>query len=101
MGSNAAPVQLRRKFAKHLDGVVIPVVKITIPGHIIAWGKHIAPYGAITPYGVITGPWIRKTEWCGNRAWTISAAYPKKSGLSLNGGRTRQPVGTAPWRCFV
>lgn len=47
VGSNAAPVQLRRKFAKHLDGVVIPVVKVTIPHHIIAWGKHIAPYGAI------------------------------------------------------
>ncbi|TGY88982.1 hypothetical protein E5163_07555 [Marinicauda algicola] len=47
VGSNAAPVQLRRKFARHLDSVVIPVVRITIPGHIIAWGKHIAPYGAV------------------------------------------------------
>lgn len=47
VGSNASPVQLRRKYGQRLDSVVVPVVKITIPGHIIAWGKHIAPYGAI------------------------------------------------------
>lgn len=62
VGSNAAPVQLRRKFARHLDGVVIPVVKITIPGHIIAWGKHIAPYGAI-------GATIAEHEGASVQAW--------------------------------
>ncbi|PWE18447.1 hypothetical protein DDZ18_02240 [Marinicauda salina] len=47
VGSNAAPVQLRRKYADHLGDVVVPVVRITVPGHVIAWGKHVAPYGSI------------------------------------------------------
>ena len=47
VGSNAAPVQLRRKYQSRLDNVVVPVLRVTLPGHIIAFGKHLAAYGSI------------------------------------------------------
>lgn len=68
VGSNAAPVQLRRKYGQRLDSVVVPVIRIQVPGHVIAWGKHIAPYGSIgatiaehagasvTAYATLLGP---------------------------------------------
>lgn len=47
VGSNAAPAQLRRKFAHHLHDVAIPVIRITIPDHVIAFARRIAVYGSI------------------------------------------------------
>ncbi|HCY54998.1 MAG TPA: hypothetical protein DF715_05550, partial [Oceanicaulis sp.] len=42
VGSNAAPVQLQRKFARYIDDVVIPVIAVSLPGHVIAWANRIA-----------------------------------------------------------
>lgn len=54
VGSNAAPAQLRRKFAAQLDDVLIPVIQIEIPGHVVAYANRIAVYGSVpatlTPY---------------------------------------------------
>ncbi|TRO97223.1 hypothetical protein FKB34_01060 [Glycocaulis profundi] len=47
VGSNAAPAQLRRKFTDHLGDVAIPVIRITIPDHVIAFARRIAVYGSI------------------------------------------------------
>ena len=47
VGSNAAPAQLRRKFAAHLDDVLIPVIQIEIPGHVVAYANRIAVYGSV------------------------------------------------------
>ena len=47
VGSNAAPAQLRRKFADHLDDVLIVVIRVTIPDHVIAYANRIAAYGSI------------------------------------------------------
>lgn len=47
VGSNAAPAQLRRKFRDVLDDVIIPVLKIDVPDHIVAYANRIAVYGSI------------------------------------------------------
>ncbi|KAA5803956.1 hypothetical protein F1654_09195 [Alkalicaulis satelles] len=47
VGSNAAPGQLRRKFAHKLDDVAIPVIEITVPDHIVAYANRLAAYGSV------------------------------------------------------
>jgi len=47
VGSNAAPAQLRRKFAAHLDDVAIPVIQVEIPGHAVAYANRLAVYGSV------------------------------------------------------
>ncbi len=47
VGSNAAPGQLRRKFATTLDHVAIPVIEITVPDHIVAYANRLAAYGSV------------------------------------------------------
>lgn len=47
VGSNAAPAQLRRKFAEHLNDVVIPVIRVTIPDHAVAFARRLAVYGSV------------------------------------------------------
>lgn len=47
VGSNAAPVQLQRKFARYIDNVVIPVIAVQLPGHVICWANRIAAYGSV------------------------------------------------------
>jgi hypothetical protein len=47
VGSNAAPAQLRRKFADQLDDVLIPVIQIEIPGHVVAYANRLAVYGSV------------------------------------------------------
>ncbi|MCC5982078.1 MAG: hypothetical protein JJU26_10210 [Oceanicaulis sp.] len=47
VGSNAAPVQLQRKFSAYIDDVVIPVIAVQLPGHVICWANRIAAYGSV------------------------------------------------------
>ena len=46
-GSNAAPEQLKRKFAKTLDKELIPVFKVILPGFDVVFSARISRYGAI------------------------------------------------------
>jgi hypothetical protein len=46
-GSNAAPSQLRRKFADAGPGCVIPVLKARLRGFDVVYSAHVSVYGAI------------------------------------------------------
>ena len=46
-GSNAAPSQLRRKFADAAPGCVIPVLKACLRGFDVVYSAHVSVYGAI------------------------------------------------------
>ena len=46
-GSNAAPAQLKRKFAATLDNELIPVFKVILPGFDVVYSARISSYGAI------------------------------------------------------
>ncbi len=45
--SNAAPEQLKRKFAKTLDKELIPVFKVILPGFDVVYSARLTSYGAI------------------------------------------------------
>ena len=62
VGSNAAPAQLRRKFRDHLDDVVIPVLRIAVPGHVVAYANRIAVYGSI-PATLLAHEGAATTVW--------------------------------------
>ncbi len=46
-GSNAAPEQLKRKFAKTLKKGLIPVFKVILPGFDVVYSARLTSYGAI------------------------------------------------------
>lgn len=49
-GSNAAPLQLTRKYMiheDHLSSIVIPCLRIRVPDHIACYTRQMAPYGSI------------------------------------------------------
>lgn len=46
-GSNAAPEQLKRKFAKTLNKELIPVFKVILPGFDVVYSARLTSYGAI------------------------------------------------------
>jgi hypothetical protein len=46
-GSNAAPAQLRRKFARRLNSVIIPVVRVSASNVCSVYSAHFASYGSI------------------------------------------------------
>lgn len=46
-GSNAAPSQLRRKFADAAPGCVIPVLKARLSGFDVVYSAHVSTYGAV------------------------------------------------------
>lgn len=46
-GSNAAPEQLMRKYAKTLDKELIPVFKVVLPGFDVVYSARLSRYGAI------------------------------------------------------
>ncbi|MCH8036084.1 MAG: hypothetical protein IIC53_03045 [Proteobacteria bacterium] len=46
-GSNAAPEQLKRKFAKTLAKELIPVFKVILPGFDVVYSARLSRYGAI------------------------------------------------------
>ena len=46
-GSNAAPGQLMRKFAKTLKTEMIPVFKVILPGFDVVYSARFSRYGAI------------------------------------------------------
>ncbi len=49
-GSNAAPLQLTRKYTiheDHLASVVIPCLRVRVPDHIACYTRQMAPYGSI------------------------------------------------------
>ncbi len=46
-GSNAAPEQLKRKFAKTLKKELIPVFKVILPGFDVVYSARLTSYGAI------------------------------------------------------
>lgn len=50
VGSNAAPVQLARKFPKSMfpDGVVIPVLRCVLPDFDVVYAPLISSYGSCT-----------------------------------------------------
>lgn len=50
VGSNAAPVQLARKFPKMMfpDGVVIPVLRCVLPDFDVVYAPLISSYGSCT-----------------------------------------------------
>lgn len=62
VGSNAAPVQLQRKFARYIDDVVIPVIAVQLPGHVIAWANRIAVYGSV-PATLAEEPGASVSAW--------------------------------------
>ncbi|MCC5994957.1 MAG: hypothetical protein JJU18_01135 [Oceanicaulis sp.] len=62
VGSNAAPGQLRRKFASHLDDVAILVIPITVPGHIVAYANRLAVYGSV-PATLVARPGGTARVW--------------------------------------
>ena len=46
-GSNAAPEQLKRKYAKTLGKELIPVFKVILPGFDVVYSARLSRYGAI------------------------------------------------------
>jgi hypothetical protein len=62
VGSNAAPGQLRRKFAAHLDDVAILVIPITVPDHIVAYANRLAEYGSV-PATLVARPGGTARVW--------------------------------------
>ncbi len=46
-GSNAAPEQLKRKFAKTLKKEMIPVFKVILPGFDVVYSARLSRYGSI------------------------------------------------------
>ncbi|RLQ88715.1 hypothetical protein [Notoacmeibacter ruber] len=49
-GSNAAPLQLTRKYTIHEDhvgSIVIPCLCVRVPNHVACYGRQMAPYGSI------------------------------------------------------
>ncbi|MFN3835058.1 MAG: hypothetical protein ACK4NO_04055 [Glycocaulis sp.] len=62
VGSNAAPVQLQRKFARYIDNVVIPVIAVSLPGHVICWANRIAVYGSV-PATLAEEPGASVSAW--------------------------------------
>lgn len=46
-GSNAAPSQLRRKFADSEPGCIIPVLKVRLRGFDVVYSAHVSVYGAV------------------------------------------------------
>lgn len=62
VGSNAAPVQLQRKFARYIDNVVIPVIAVRLPGHVICWANRIAVYGSV-PATLAEEPGASVSAW--------------------------------------
>jgi hypothetical protein len=46
-GSNAAPSQLRRKFADAGPGCIIPVLKARLRGFDVVYSAHVSVYGAV------------------------------------------------------
>jgi hypothetical protein len=62
VGSNAAPGQLRRKFAGHLDDVAILVIRITVPDHIVAYANRLAEYASV-PATLVARPGGTARVW--------------------------------------
>ncbi|MCH8489031.1 MAG: hypothetical protein LAT81_03740 [Oceanicaulis sp.] len=62
VGSNAAPGQLRRKFAAHLDDVAILVIRITVPDHIVAYANRLAEYASV-PATLVARPGAKAQVW--------------------------------------
>lgn len=106
VGSNAAPGQLRRKFAAHLDDVAILVIPITVPDHIVAYANRLAEYGSV-PATLVARPGGTARVWAtllGARDYAIMNATEDR-GAVYDGvpvtARDAPAAVTAPFEAYA